>query len=65
MLRLVLFIVLAIFIARAFWRVFDGIEGSGARSQRADGARSRLRHVRAAGSRRDARRRAGAAALLL
>jgi YHS domain-containing protein len=37
MLRLVLFIVLAIFIARAFWRMFDGIvEGASGRSPRND-----------------------------
>jgi hypothetical protein len=35
MLRLVLFIVLAIFIARAFWRMFDGI---------VEGASSQPRH---------------------
>jgi YHS domain-containing protein len=37
MVRLVLFVVLAIFVARAFWRLFDGIveaaSGEGPRSQ--------------------------------
>ena len=36
MLRSILFLVLAVFVARAFWRIFDGIvEGaSGSRSRR-------------------------------
>ena len=74
MLRYILLLLLLIFIARAFWRVVEGVLGGGVRpaaigepapSERPDGARPGLRHVRRAGARRHARRRPPADSLLL
>ena len=75
MVRFILLFILLTIAARMFWRLVDGIiEGvtgqsrstpALVRSRRADGARSRLRHLRAAGSRGHARGRPAARLLLL